>query len=152
MLFSKKHYTTSGDNFSMKVVGSTMPPPMKIMQVDGYSRIIEIPVSVRYDFAKTPNGNFFASTGLSSYLLTNENNQYHTMLNGTEQMMYGNYKKNETYVAGSIDLGVGYSQNFGKKNSIRFQPYLQIPVNGIGVGDLHVMGTGIRLSLVQRVQ
>jgi hypothetical protein len=150
VLFSKKHYMTSGDNFSMKVVGSSMPSSMKIMQVDGYSRVIEIPVSVHYNFAKSRNGNFFGTTGLSSYLLTNENNQYHTLTNGAAQMMYGNYNKNKSYVASSIDVGLGYLQNFGKKSSIRFQPYLQIPVKGIGVGDLHVMGTGIRLALVQR--
>ena len=150
LLFSQKYYTTMGDHFSMKEIGPTMPSAMKIMAVDGYSKMIEIPVLLRYDFVQNSKRSFFSSAGFSSYILANENNQYHTSMNGTEQMMYGTYKNNKRYFAASLDLGIGYSQKFGNKNNIRFQPYLQIPLKGVGVGDLQIMGAGLRVALTRR--
>jgi hypothetical protein len=150
LLFSHKYYTTMGDNFSMKEIGPAMPSAMKIMAVDGFSKMIEIPLSFRYDFIQNNKRSFFPSAGFSSYILTNENNQYHTSMNGAESMMYGTYKKNKRYFAASIDFGIGYAQKFGNKNNIRFQPYLQIPLKGIGVGDLQIMGAGIHVALTRR--
>jgi hypothetical protein len=150
LLFSQKYYTTMGDHFSMKEIGPAMPSAMKIMAVDGYSKMIEIPVLFRYGFVQNSKRSFFSSAGFSSYILANENNQYHTSVNGTEQMMYGTYKNNKRYFAASLDLGIGYAQNFGNKNNIRFQPYLQIPLKGVGVGDLQIMGAGLRIALTRR--
>ena len=150
VLLSQKYYTTMGDHFSMKEIGPAMPSAMKIMAVDGYSKMIEIPVLLRYDFIQNSRRSFFSSAGFSSYILTSEDNQYHTSMNGTEEMMYGTYKNNKRYFAASIDLGIGYAQNFGNKNNIRFQPYLQIPLKGVGVGDLQIMGAGLFIAFTRR--
>ena len=150
ILFSQKYYTTMGDHFSMKEIGPAMPLAMKIMAVDGYSKMIEIPLLFVYHFIQNNQRSFFSSAGFSSYVLTNESNQYHASMNGTQAMMYGTYKKNKQYFAASLDLGVGYARDLGNKNSIRFQPYLQIPLKGVGVGDLQIMGAGIRIVLTRR--
>ena len=150
LLFSQKYYTTMGDHFSMKEIGPAMPAAMKIMAVDGYSKMIEIPIVLRYDFITNSKHSFFSSAGFSSYILTNENNQYHTTMNGTEQMMYGTYKNNKQYFAASVELGIGYAQNFGNKNNIRFQPYLQIPLKGVGVGALQITGAGLRVAITRQ--
>ena len=150
IIISQKQYSTSGDYFSMEKVGAAMPPPMKIMEVDGNSKVIEIPLHIRYDIFQNRKRNIFSSSGFSSYILAKEYNQYHTSTNGTMQMMYGTYKRNEQYFAASLDLGIGYEQNLGRNKSIRFQPYIQIPVKGIGMGDLPVMSTGLRIALTKR--
>jgi hypothetical protein len=150
LLFSQKYYTTMGDYFSMKEIGSAMPSAMKIMAVDGYSKMIEIPVLFCYDFIQNNKRSFFSLAGFSSYMLTNEDNQYHTSMNGTEEMMYGTYKNNKRYFAASLDLGVGYAQKFGNKNNIRFQPYLQIPLKGVGVGNLQIMGAGLLIAIIRQ--
>ena len=76
LLVSQKYYTTSGNYFSMKEIGATMPPPMKIMEVEGSSKLIEIPLVLRYYAIQNFQRTFFASAGFSSYILTKENNQF----------------------------------------------------------------------------
>ena len=149
ILFSQKYYTTSGEYFSLKEIGATMPAATKVMEVKGTSKVLEIPVHLRYDFFNKKDHRYFSSAGFSSYILTKESNQYRTSLNGIESMMYGTYKKNRSYFAASLDLAVGYEKNFGKKNNIRFQPYIQLPVKGIGVGNLHVMSTGVHIAITR---
>jgi Outer membrane protein beta-barrel domain len=150
IVLSQKLYSTSGDYFSMEKIGASMPPPMKIMEVDGNSRVIEIPFHIRYDLVQNGKHNIFSSAGFSSYLLTKEYNQYHTSTNGNMQMMYGTYKNNQQYLVASLDLGVGYEKNLWRNKSIRLEPYVQIPVKGIGVGKLQVMSTGLRIALIKR--
>ena len=152
ILFSQKYYTTSGEYFSLKEIGATMPAATKVMEVRGTSKVLEIPVHLRYDFFNKKDHRYFSSAGFSSYILTKESNQYRTSLNGIESMMYGTYKKNRSYFAASLDLAVGYEKNFGKKNNIRFQPYIQLPVKGIGVGNLHVMSTGVHIAITRSAQ
>jgi hypothetical protein len=152
IILSQKNYSTSGDYFSMEKIGASMPPPMKLMQVDGDSKVIEIPLHILYDVFKNRKRNIFSSAGFSSYILTKEYNQYHTSTNGNMQMMYGTYENNRSYFAASLDFGIGYEQNIWRNSGIRFQPYIQIPVKGMGVGDLQVMSTGLRIALIKRVR
>lgn len=150
VLISQKYYWTSGNYFSMEKLGPSMPSSTKIMEVDGSSKVIEIPLHIRYAVLQNSRRNIFSSAGFSSYILTREYNQYHTSANGSMQMMYGTYKNNRSYFASSLDLSIGYEQNLSKNKSIRLQPYIQIPVKGIGMGDLPVMSTGLRIALVKR--
>ena len=152
ILFSQKYYTTSGKYFSLKEIGPMMPAAMKVMDVKGTSKVVEIPVHLRYDFSNKKDHHYFSLAGFSSYILTKESNQYHTSLNGAEYMIYGTYKNNRGYFAASLDLAIGYEKNIGKTSNIRFQPYIQLPVKGIGVGNLHVMSTGVHIAITRSSQ
>ena len=149
LLLSQKFYSTSGDHFSMKVIGPAMPSGMHVMEIDGNTRVIEIPLHLRYTMFQNTKRSFFSLAGISSYIVDNEYNQYHTSMNGTEKMMYVTYKNNSGYFASSINLGIGYEQSLGKKRTIRFQPYVQLPLQGIGVGDLHVVSTGFYIGITR---
>ncbi len=152
VLFSQKYYTTAGKYFNMKEIGPMMPAAMKVMEVKGASKFVEIPVHLRYDVFRKKSHRFFSSAGFSSSVLTEESNQYHTSLNGTEGMMYATYRKKRSYFAASFDLAIGYEKNIGTKANIRIQPYIQLPVKGIGVGNLKVMSPGLHLVITRSPQ
>ena len=71
-------------------------------------------------------------------------------MNGAEQMMYGHYDNNRHYFAAAADIGIGYEQALGTKNNIRLQPYIQLPLKGIGVGQLQLMGAGVRVAIIHQ--
>ena len=152
VLFSQKYYTTAGKYFSLKEIGPQMPAAMKVMDVKGASKLVEIPLHLHYNVVNKKGNRFFSAAGISSSILAEESNQYHTSLNGAEGMMYATYKKNRGYFAASFDLAIGYEKNIGKNNNIRIQPYVQLPVKGIGVGDLKVMSTGIHIAITRSSQ
>ena len=147
MLFAKKYYWTSGKNFDMSGMGTSMPAGMDMLEVHGSSQIIEIPVHVRYDFALKKAHRFYSLAGFSSYILTEENNQYDYMLNGTQGKMSSTYEQNQTYFASCIDFALGYEKNLGYKTRLRIEPYIQLPVDGIGVGHLLVKSAGLRFGI-----
>jgi hypothetical protein len=152
VLVVQKFYATEGKNFSMEEVGSAMPAGMKLMEVEGSSRVVELPLHLRYDFIADHRKRFFSTTGFSSFWVTKERNTYHAMMNGVPEKMYGAYSKDRRYFAAAFDLGLGYETHVQSNIAIRIEPYVQIPIRGIGVGKLPVRSAGVRLGITRPAQ
>ena len=133
----------------MKTISSSMPTDMKIMDVKSSTDFLQIPIHVRYDLKNRNDHRFFAAAGFSSYILFKESNSYHTMHNGNEAMMYSTYKNRDSYFAGSFDVSIGYEKDIGNTATLRIEPYLQLPLKGVGVGELQLKTAGARLVLTR---
>lgn len=147
ILFSKKAYFSDGKYFHMKNSDPSMPSDMKVMTIDGRSHVFEIPVKLRYNLVAKPKSLVFSAIGFSSYILTKEKNDYVTMRNGNLGQMTSNYKDVNRYIAATFNLSAGYEHKLGKRNSIRLEPYIQIPVKGIGVGSMPVTSAGLHIGI-----
>ncbi|HEX6845643.1 MAG TPA: porin family protein [Chitinophagaceae bacterium] len=149
LLRSNKNYETAGQYFSLKNMAGAMPADMKLMDVKSTTDLLQIPIHFRYDVFSKSQHRLFASAGFSSYVLFREDNSYHTMHNGTEGMMYSTYKDRRSYIAGSFDFSIGYEKRIGKRTSLRINPYTQLPLKGMGMGELQLKTTGVRLALTR---
>ena len=144
---SKKNYFTDGKYFNMDKIASSMPPEMKVMSIEGHSTVLEIPFKFKYNMLNKNKTAFYSSVGLSSYVLTNEKNNYHTLMNGTNENITSTYKNSSRYLAASIDLSIGCEHRIGDRNNkISVESYVQIPLKGIGVGALPVTGVGLHVG------
>jgi hypothetical protein len=139
----KKYYDTKGKYFKM----DDMPGGAEMMEVDGSSKLIRIPFHIQTQLIDRKY-QVFVSSGVSSYLMTEENNEYHVMMNGTEHKMFGSYTNNRNYFAATLDFSAGIERQIGAKNQVRFQPYLHLPLKGIGVGKLPIRSAGIRIGFI----
>ncbi len=142
-LYSEKYYFSNGQYFNMR----KMPASMKVLSLSGSSHVFEIPVALKYEIVRKQSSGVFAIAGLSSYLLTKESNNYVVVVNGAQQNMKGLYKKVSAGFASSVHLGIGYEHNLGKAMSLRAEPYVQVPLKGLGVGTMQVMGAGVRMAV-----
>ncbi len=149
LLYTQKYYFTDGKYFNMDKAGSSMPQGMEIMSLEGSCRLIELPVKFKYKVLQKNRSGVFLSTGISSYLMTKEENDYLTMMNGTQQYMLGSYNANCRYIAVMANIGAEYNYKTGKHTSIRIEPYIQIPLKGIGIGSMPVMTTGLHVGFIR---
>ncbi|MEO5592526.1 MAG: outer membrane beta-barrel protein [Chitinophagaceae bacterium] len=147
LLFEKKYYFSDGKYFDMSKAGSGMPAGMQVLSLEGSCAIFEIPFKLKYDFAGNNYTRFFATTGISTYIVTNEYNKYRAIISGTQQDVTGDYNNNLNFFAAAVHLSGGYQRKIGKLVRLRIEPYLQIPIRGIGVGSLSVLSTGIHLGM-----
>ncbi len=148
MQLTQKKYYSSGEYFHPKT--SDMPGNMKVMSLHGTSTLVEIPVGVKYNFSKKQNG-FYGKAGVSTYLITKESNEYKVMVGGVPQDINSTYKDKHVYGAAHLNLGSGYQHGLGKKLNIRVEPYIRIPLKGIGIGSLPVTSTGLQLVLTRNI-
>ena len=147
LIFDRKYYSSDGKYFNMTKASSTMPNGMQLISIKGSCNILEIPLNAKYNFSKNNRQTFFASLGVSSYLLTKESNQYLATINGNQQNIRGLYKNNNSYLPGVVNVGFGYEKMIGKSLQIRFEPYVQIPIKGFGIGSLPIMTSGIHIGI-----
>ncbi len=124
-----------------------MPAGMKLNQVQSNSTVFEIPVEIKYEVLKCNQGEVFVTGGLSSFILTSENNQYHASVNGHNETMSGHYSAHQSYFASAINISAGYEWIAGGNVNLRMEPYLQIPLKSIGMGSMHVVSTGVYLGI-----
>ena len=145
-IISQKKYFSSGEYFSMKTMAASMPAGMKVVSLNGKSTVLEIPIKIKYNFQKKNRGSFFSTAGVSSYILTKESNKYLAEINGNRQKITGNYSNNGKYFNAALNISAGYEYKI-KQTRIRIEPYVQVPLKGIGVGSMPVMSTGIYVGV-----
>ena len=103
----------------MDKIGASMPAGMEVMNLKGSSSFVQIPLKFKYDVLRKKNATVFSSAGISSYIITDEENDYLTLLNGTEQQMKGSYKNVSKYFAATVDVSAGYENKIGKFTSVQ---------------------------------
>jgi hypothetical protein len=150
IIFNKKSYKSEGKNFSMNKVGSSMPAGMIINNLESRSSIIEIPVKVKYNFISYRKSLLFVSAGFSAYAMTKEKNNYHVTMNGSLENITGVYDKNDYKLPAVANISLGYEHKIATYLNIRVEPFLKIPLQGMGVGSLPVTSAGLQLGVIRR--
>jgi hypothetical protein len=142
---NQKKYVAEGEYFKAEKL--YLPDHSKLLNVSGYCNMIEIPLNIRYNFATNNNYNLFALAGASSYLVQKENYDY-------QYSRYNNlYSSNKSYSQSSnelfniINLGAGFEKRVGKTTALRIEPYVKLPVKGMGIGDMRLTSAGILVGV-----
>ncbi|MEO8765959.1 MAG: hypothetical protein ABI416_16785, partial [Ginsengibacter sp.] len=143
----KKNYTSEGKMFKMDQVGSTMPSGMIINNLESQSSLIEIPVGVKYELVNTGQSAFFISAAVSAYIMTKEKNHYNTTVNGVPEKLTGVYEKNDYRLPAVVNFGIGYEHRFSRNIQLRIEPFLKVPLQGMGIGSLPVTSAGLHVGL-----
>ena len=148
LIFEQKYYNSKGEYFDMSKLASTMPVGMQVISLKSSFAIFELPLNFKYNFNnRIAGGHFYTTAGISTYLSSKEFNQYKTLLNGTESSMTGTYNNVSHYTAASLNISFGYQKNISRSARVSIEPYIQLPLKGIGVGSLPVTTAGIHLGL-----
>lgn len=145
----KKYYYTEGKYFNALKAG--IPPSWQVDNISGNCKMIEVPVSLKYNFSAHKNSNWFVTAGSSSYFMKKQNYNY--------DYYYGSwgpypskksYDTSSTYLFSNISLSVGYSHRLGNFGDLRVEPYLKLPVSGIGIGSLPMFSTGLQVGITRK--
>jgi hypothetical protein len=146
LIYTKKFYKVEGEDF-------TPPKPswlsyQDIKMVEGSCNMFEIPLNVRYDFSFNQQRRWFASTGVSSYIMDKQDYVCDYVNQQGELNSYPwKEGKNYNYFISNINLSVGYERILGKHFSLQAEPYFKIPVQGLGYGSIKMNSYGLLLGL-----
>ena len=147
----RKRYYTDGEYFSTKNI--YMPPNAYLQNADGTCYMWEIPLNVRYTFNPQGKTRWFATAGLSTYLMNSE--KYTGALESyTGAWSYShtwNLHKSSQYPFSIIGFSAGFEQRLGNVGNLRIEPYVRVPLGGIGTGSLPILSTGINIGITKRL-
>jgi hypothetical protein len=147
----KKFYYSDGKNFDSKYI--YMPPNSKITDVSGACMMLEIPVSMRYDFTSRKRSNWFGTAGLSSYIMKKEDYSYTYYYGNTGNTARHDksYSNSSTNLFSAVSLSGGYTRPLGRIADLRIEPYLKIPLAGMGWNHLPLLSAGVHIGLTKKL-
>jgi hypothetical protein len=117
--------------------------------VEANCRVYEIPVSFGYHFASRKNHSWFASASLSSYLMKREtyNYTYKTSAWGSVQQREWNLYNRNKHMFSVLGLSGGYQRKITERISFIAEPYLRVPLQGVGYGKVNLNSAGVLFSM-----
>jgi hypothetical protein len=117
-------------------------------ETDAKCDVIDIPINLRYYFKPGAHHQFYASTGLSSYFMLTEDYHYHYESYGNSHKVDSWSVKNENqHFFGIYNLSVGYQRKLGKQWYLEIEPFIKVPLSGVGFGEVDLWSTGSMFSL-----
>jgi hypothetical protein len=143
-LWAHKVYYTDGQYFNTKK--ADFPPTDTLENLNGNCSMFEIPINLRWDFLYTKSGSFYATAGISSYMMKKEAYTYvaKDVYSWSDNRNYANSGNNFFSI---MNLSVGYSLTWKGVGDVRIEPYFKIPLKGVGIGSLPITSTGLYLGL-----
>lgn len=143
----RKVYTAAPDSYNPPSVFWAYYPYLEKIEAD--CKVYEIPITLSYHFGNNKNQNWFASAGLSSFLMKKETYNYHYKYNPsgpTVQRKWTIEDENKHYFS-VLTLSGGYQKKISKSLTIMAEPYLKLPLSGVGYGKVKLNSGGILISI-----
>jgi hypothetical protein len=150
VLLERKYYYSDGSHFSTKKI--PVPADVKIINVDGWCNMIEIPVTARYVFGIKEKSNWYVNGGLTSYIMSRENYAYKYEQNNWVDTKTWDYRNSTRNWFSIIHAGVGYEHRLGAVGTLRVEPYLNIPAGGVGIGNLPITSVGLNVGITRPIR
>ena len=149
LLWDHKRYQSEGRYFSTEKLNW---PHVNLLSVSGYCNMYEVPLNLRYNFSRNAKRSLFATAGVSSYLMKKENYDYYYQRYGAYG--YGNkeYKNTTNNWLSIVHLSVGLQKKLGAIGDLRIEPYIKLPLHGVGIGSMPLRSTGIYLGITRTIR
>jgi hypothetical protein len=145
----KKFYFSDAKYFNPKT--SYTSSTYKLISVDGNCDMWEVPINLRYTFKTTAKNSWFALAGASTYIMKSENYGYTYESYGSISERYVKYTNSSTNWFSAMNVAVGYERRIGAAGSLRVEPYLKVPLKGVGWGRLPITSTGLNIGFTRRL-
>jgi hypothetical protein len=153
LIYTQKNYSAQGVDFHLNPnYYSSIPisPGEKIQYVKGRCSMFEIPLTIRYDFSSRPRNIFFVNGGISSYLMKEESYKFYytnSWSTGLWETPWKAYNKPKNYFAAVADLSVGFEHRINQSFSLQVEPFVKLPLKGVGIGSLQLSSYGVSFSV-----
>nr|WP_068890685.1 hypothetical protein [Pedobacter panaciterrae] len=141
-IYSRKLYNYGG----IRSAGTTYL--QNAWQVDADCIVLDVPLNVNYTFLKKRNFSVGVNTGLSSYFMLNEKYKYITgPQGGTQKISELEIRNQNQHILGVANLSLSFERKITNTLSFGVQPFIKLPLTGIGNGDARLKSTGVAFSL-----
>lgn len=146
VIYTKKNYTSQGKDFNPPK-GSWIDN-VTLDMVAGNCSMFDIPLNVRYDLNNGRSHRYFVSTGLSTYLMKKEEYHYHYQYsNGNPGYRQRSASSDEKHFLSVLNISAGFEKKISNRLSLQAEPYLKVPLAGVGYGNLQLNSYGMYFLL-----
>ncbi len=119
------------------------PPSLK--DIEAICHMLDIPLNLRYDLVNTAQKKWFVSAGVTSYLMLKEKYSYNYNYDASAHRK-GWEGKTGFHPFGVANLSAGYERKLFRNFTIQAEPFLKIPLQNVGYGNVKLATFGLFIS------
>ena len=139
VIYAKKLYNSAGPAAINNGYGN------QSWEVNADCRVLDIPLNVNYQVFKKRKLAISVNTGLSSYLMLNER---YDLTSGPDRNRSRVEVSNQNqHLFGVANLSVSVERKINSSLSIGVQPFVKLPLTGIGNYDIRLNSTGVSVFM-----
>ncbi len=143
--YAKKNYVAEGEDYS---------PPQGFWYygvvpeyADATCKVIDIPLNIRYYIKHKKRHSFYASMGLSTYLMLREDYEYDYEQYDPKLPKDLQVRNENRHFLGIYNFSLGYQRSLSPNWSLEIEPFIKAPLSGIGFGNVNLWSTGTFFSI-----
>ncbi|WP_138429695.1 hypothetical protein [Fodinibius saliphilus] len=142
---TKVQYQAKGDQYS--------PPPGYWSygrvpdETIGRCILLDIPITIKYDFMHFNHSRLYASAGLSSYIMLDEDYQFNYQSYHPGLKKRWHQRTGTSHWLSNATLSVGYEIDITQELSLRATPFVKLPLKKVGWGNVHLYSLGSLFSI-----
>lgn len=141
-----KIYTAAPKDYKPEV---PVPGAQYLTKIGADCKVYEIPVSLTYNFSRSEKQGIFAGAAVSSLFMKKETYQYVYDYPGQPTYTYTKSYSNENkHFFSILTLSAGYQRKLTNFLSVAAEPYLKLPLTGVGHGKVKLSGGGVQFSFL----
>ncbi len=142
-------YFSTGAAYTKKLYKATpkeynTPYPGNYTKIDADCDVIDVPVNIHYVFADGPAGRWNVSAGVSTYFMLREKYDYYYPNYYKRTRVFSN--QNQHYFS-VLNISAGWEKNTKGRVNWGLQPYVKIPLGGVGEGEVKLYSAGLSLQV-----
>lgn len=122
--------------------------PGSLMETYANCKVLDIPLNLNFRLYDKGFNSISLNTGLSSYIMLNEKYKYvsNDVLGNTKSSVLEIVNQNQHFL-GVANIAVSFNRRINSQVSVGIQPFIKIPLTGIGYHDSKLRSTGVAFSL-----
>jgi hypothetical protein len=152
--FTRKLSVTSGAIYSNKYYNSNVNGVNAYntngdtYQVNAACNVLDIPLNVNYKVLDKKKFSVSVNTGLSSYLMLKEKYDYIYPQAGSNPNIVSFQVTNQNkHILGVANMAISVERKISSNVSIGVQPFMKVPLTGIGAGNASLKSSGMSFSI-----
>lgn len=144
VVYSSKPYSTSFANYRTAYVFKNEPT-----DVTADCKMLDIPVNIAYQVYGNFRNKLSVGTGLSSYLMLHEKYTYNYADGANTAAWPQTYTvpNSKGYLLSIININATYEHKINSKVGVSIQPYMKVPISGVGYSDIKLQSTGVAVGV-----
>ncbi|MDQ2794885.1 MAG: PorT family protein [Bacteroidota bacterium] len=117
--------------------------------VDASCTIFDVPLNLRYDAVVGPRYRLFGAAGLSSFFMHREQYTYDYYDNASNApaVWERSFVNANQHLVSILNLSAGYEYGLGTHWRVQAEPYVKVPLAGVGAGKVKLLSAGVYFGL-----
>ncbi len=127
---------------------ATTMPSANLERINADCQVYEVPISIGWRLNGAGRSGFFGAAGLSSYFMKKEDYQFcYTYPSGTSYTHDYYVNNRNHHFFSELTLSAGYMHRAGSRFTVSAEPYIQLPLAGVGEGKIRLKSAGLLISV-----